>query len=274
MDTSCFATASAFALVATLVLTTTRAEAGPTLADPAPVATPYPRPHVDRPLLLPPGATEGAVELRMSRAPMGFAPEISIFDTAARARHAWSALELELAATAYAFQLAPEGSPEPLRFTSLSATGRIAVGDEQTVGVAVTLGYPLDEQRSYRPALTYRRRGRLSPTATLEASAEAWFSRRTFGIWTDELVGLVGGIRAETQVTPTVMAEVHGALEHQHILGDQGTVTDDSLRVTMGAGLWLAASRTVDVFVTADLGDRDERGAPVYAVGVVARKLP
>ncbi len=243
----------------------TAALAGPTRAEPEPA--PYPRAHVARPLLLPRDALEVAAELLVGSEP----GQPTIFDGAISARRGWARFEFEAGTTWFIGQT-PDEEFEPFRFRSLYATGRLALGADQALGVGLAVDNPTADQRTYRPSLTYRSRRRPSPTTAIETSAATWYSHRTFGMRSFDQIGLAGRLQVEGQLTPTVTAEGHGTLTHEHLWPDPGVAGDDRFAISLGGGLWLATARHLDLFVTLDLPDLDRPEATVLTVGVAARR--
>lgn len=162
------------------------------------------------------------------------------------------------------------------RLQSLVVGARHGFSPDSALGAELAVRQPLDEPTTFRPAVGYRGKARMSPRAAIEAGAGlAYETTSAEGSGYDLLV-VEGQVAVLAQVAPTVGVQGRGRLQYARPTGDDDLFLPASFtNFDVGFGVVGALSPAIDLVGGVDLvlsnGDVSYK---VVSFGLVARRVP
>ena len=247
---------------------------------PAEAPSKYPTAQAQRPLLLPTGAAEGGLRLRMTIQDFGD-ESLDTLVTEPHGRYGLGSVEIEATAQLFVAQWLPDsvGTFEPQRLQSLAVAGRYLLDPNRSVGAEVTVGTPVAELRLYRPMLTLQHKSHLSATSAVELRGGAGAELLRFdtggGSQSATSLALEGSARLQAQLSPGVAVEGLVGMRHARSLdGEDAGFIQTLTTFDLEVGVVGSIAPGVDLAGAIGIITGDQIDQKVITLGVVTRRVP
>jgi hypothetical protein len=237
----------------------------------------YPLALTERPLLLPSGGVEVGALLTLGL--FDFDDETSwTLAAVPTVRTTVGTVELYGGASLHLTDDEDELQADRPRVQSVLIGARHGFSPDSALGVELAMRQPLDEPTTYRPAVGYRGKARLSPRAAIEAGAGLAYEttgETDFSSGFDLFV-VEGQVAVQAQVAPSVGVQGRGRLLYARPQGDDDLFLPASFtNFDVGFGVVGALSPAIDLVAGVDIVLSTGDGAyKVVTFGLVARRVP
>jgi hypothetical protein len=247
---------------------------------------PYPRAYADRPLLLPNGAVEGAVALRIDTLKTG-SDRYTTGGLLPSLRVGLGLVELEAGAAIYLFQDTPADngsgtSPDdPDRLQSLYAIGRVTVAPETAIAAQFIASMPTnDTVKTYVPGAFVEHKEHFAQVASLRATGGFNYVHPSYddnSAPSQDSLDFYAKARVAVQVAPLVALEGATELHYVRFTGDM-PYYDSYTSSLVSVGIVGNVAPDFDI-VAAFESNSDQLGnsgfdGKAFTVGLVGRRIP